>query len=153
MSQVQVQGFRPATARRILKQLNIEGTEQLPSGYPFPDDGARTAIAYTHSGTITARSGATVGTGVATLYKINDSDALVPQTDSAGSNIIITVKNLGTSVICAGAYIRVRREYLSGRWIADADPFINIYIDGLYIKGLKESGCIVNLIDLTDCSS
>ena len=119
MSQVQVQGFRPATARRILKQLNIEGTEQLPSGYPFPDDGARTAIAYTHSGTITARSGTTVGTGVAKLARIGATDVLEFVKDSANADIVITVKNTSTSAIGASQYIQVKRDYYSGFWLVD----------------------------------
>lgn len=119
MSQAQVVGFRPQTARRILKQLNIEGTEQLPSGYPFPDDGARTAILYTHSTAIPARSGTTAGSGVAKLYRIGASDILETVKDSTNADIVVTVKNISASEVGAGKYIQAKREYYSGFWIVD----------------------------------
>lgn len=114
-----VAGFKPSTARRILKALNLTGVVPGVAGDPFPDEGPRTAIAYTHSGTITARSGSTVGTGVATLYRIDSSNVLSAVTDSAGANIVVTVKNLSTSVVGASKYIQIKREYYSGYWFVD----------------------------------
>ncbi len=40
-------------------------------------------------------------------------------TDSAGANIVVTVKNLSTSVVGASKYIQIKREYYSGYWFVD----------------------------------
>lgn len=110
-------GFTVSKGRQILANLDEAGTSvglraQMP-------EQPRTAIAYTHSGTITARSGTTVGTGVATLYRIDSSNVLSAVTDSAGANIVVTVKNLSTSVVGASKYIQIKREYYSGYWFVD----------------------------------
>lgn len=114
-----VAGFKPSTARRILKALNLTGVVPGVADDPFPDEGPRTAIAYTHSGTITARSGTTVGTGVAKLARIGASDVLEYVKDSTNADIVVTVKNTSTTAIAASQYIQIKRDYYSGFWLVD----------------------------------
>lgn len=110
-------GFTVSKGRQILANLDEAGTR--PGQRAHIEDGARLYIAYTHSGAIPARSGTTVGSGVATLYYINDSDVLTAKTDSTGANIVVTVKNLSTSTVGASKYVQLKREYGSGRWLVD----------------------------------
>lgn len=112
-----VAGFKVEKAKRLSTFIDSIGSGTgSPSSVP---EGPRTAIAYTHSGTIPARSGTTVGSGVATLYRINSSNVLEAVTDSASANIVVTVKNLSTSVVGASKYIQIKREYYSGQWFVD----------------------------------
>ena len=55
-------------------------------------------------GTITAASGATVGTGTATLQKLA-AGALSNATDSLGSTITVTVKNFVPTASASNAYV------------------------------------------------
>lgn len=119
MSQTQVLGFRPATARRILKQLNIEGDE-FTGNAEIPDGIFRLAIAYTHSGTITAGTSTTPGTGVATLKKISSTTGnYVDVLNSAGAAITVTVKNTSSQEIAASQIIQIKKECHSGHWLVD----------------------------------
>lgn len=119
MSQAQVVGFRPQTAARILKDLNIQGEEPSP-GSTLPDGISRLAIAYTHSGNITAGTLTNPGTGVATLKKISSTTGnYVDVLNSAGVAITITVKNTAPQEIAVGQIIQIKKECFSGHWLVD----------------------------------
>lgn len=113
----EVYGFNRRDSEAVTNLIDRNGSwNSTKSGYA---EEARTAIAYTHSGTITARSGTTVGTGVAKLAQIGASDVLEFVKDSTNSDIVITVKNTSTSAIGASQYIQVKRDYYSGFWLVD----------------------------------
>lgn len=110
-------GLNERDAEALTRLLDKSGVRYIPRD--SDNEPARTAIAYTHSGTITARSGATAGTGVAKLARIGASDVLEYVKDSTNADIEITVKNTSTTAISASQYIQVKREYYSGFWLVD----------------------------------
>lgn len=113
----EVFGFNRRDSESVTNLIDKNGSRNsTKSGYA---EEARTAIAYTHSGTITARSGATAGTGIAKLVRIGASDAFEYLLDADGDQIEITVKNTTSQVIAANQYIQVKREYYSGFWLVD----------------------------------
>lgn len=75
---------------------------------------ARTAyIAKNGGSTIAARSGTTPGSGTVTLYYIDSSNVLT----SLG--VTVTAYNLAGSTVAADAWLQVKLESGSGKWLVD----------------------------------
>lgn len=73
-----------------------------------------TAIAFTTGG-VTARSGATTGTGTAVIKKINPSGGIV-DFDPVRT---VNVRNVSSTAVGANKYIQLKRDSFSGLWIVD----------------------------------
>lgn len=113
----EVYGFNRRDSEAVTNLIDRSGSRNsTKSGYA---EEARTAILYTHSTAIPARSGTTAGSGVAKLYRIGASDILETVKDSTNADIVVTVKNISASEVGAGKYIQAKREYYSGFWIVD----------------------------------
>lgn len=107
--------FNKADSAALLKTIGKESTDggngQSWESIPFD---TRLAIA---SGTITARSGTTLGTGTVTLKKIGSAGATSTMTLSnmGGTTSSLTVFNPG-SAIASGAYVLCFR--VGDKWLA-----------------------------------
>jgi hypothetical protein len=85
----------------------------------LPDDGARLYVAFTTT-TITARSGATLGSGTATMQKLSDSGVASNYLEVDGvTTWSVTVYNTSTHILASSSYIQVKRENSNGLWLAD----------------------------------
>ena len=67
------------------------------------------------NGSIDARSGSAVGTGVMSLYYVDKNDALVDTGDT------VAVVNIASSSVAAGAYITAKLDSLSQRFVVDME--------------------------------
>tara|TARA_B100000686_G_scaffold306841_1_gene346563 strand:- start:966 stop:2123 length:1158 start_codon:yes stop_codon:yes gene_type:complete len=65
-------------------------------------------------GTVAARSGSTLTSGIFTIQDVSNTGAL---SDSARTE---TAWNLGTTAITSGEFVPIERDYRTGRWIARA---------------------------------
>jgi hypothetical protein len=97
----QVAAFKPSTADELIKLLEFNRIGQREFQPTF-DDTTNIYLAFTTGGA-TARSGSTCGTGTATLYEIDDSNALT----SVGNTLEFL--NLATSAVGTNKYILLAR--------------------------------------------
>ena len=70
------------------------------------------AIAYTGVSGVPARSGTTAGSATVTLYKLVGATL-------TSTSVTVTAYNLSTTAVAGSAYIQVKREYLTGKWLVD----------------------------------
>ncbi len=108
------------------------------------------------TGTITARLGATLGSGTAKLQRVS-SGSIVDYVEVDGSTTYsFTVYNLTTTEIPTNAYFFCYREFPTGTWIvADiagcANPVNDVYLDGLTLKLVRCDGTEEDIFTGTEC--
>ena len=105
-----VTGFTEADARSLLR---LTGGAESPrpsqeQRYPL----SQSAIAYTGVSGVPARSGSTAGSATVTLYKLVGATL-------TSTSVTVTAYNLSTTAVAGSAYIQVKREYLTGKWLVD----------------------------------
>jgi hypothetical protein len=109
------------------------------------------------TGTITARSGTTLGSGTARLQKVAAS-VTSDYVESDGATVYdFTALNLTTTAISSGVYFVVYREFVTGNWIVASNsigctnPINNVYLDGLSLKQARCDGTIETIYTGTEC--
>lgn len=100
------------------------------------------------SGSITAASGSTLGSGSVVLKKIPSGSA-----SNLSPSQTITAYNPAPTTIASGQNVVVMREFESGEWMVIAgsscNPVVDVYIDSGYLKQAFCDGTIENIVALT----
>lgn len=103
---------------RLAKQLRNRNPSQFGDVNFLDDQRGPTVhvyIAKAPSGGIAAMSGTTPGSATCTLYKFNSSNVLTVTSPAQ----TLTVFNTSMSAIVGDAFLKIQREILSGKFVAD----------------------------------
>lgn len=106
-------GFRRDTAES-LKRMVGGADREFPEVRPSQRFRSEIAVARTDGSGITARSGATPGTGNATIQFLG-------ATELANHGSAITVRNWAGSAVAADAYILIGRDRRGVWWVVSED--------------------------------
>lgn len=123
----EVYGFGRETANRILREIAPELADVGPSLSVFKRGGSSLYVGKT-SGTITARSGATLGSGNVVYQTINTSTGAL--TDSSTTGVLY---NLFPESVANGRYVLMAQEKDSKLLMLVIDP-------GMFLTNLRLNG-------------
>lgn len=143
-------GFNENDAKQLVGGLSTGKPSRAENHFEQQIDDRRIEVVYSAGG-VTARSGTTMGTGTGVVQQINSSGVLSDWTKPSGGTLTITFKSLSTKAGCAGYYL-VNRNNVSGVWLTQGDPIVDVYLDGLSLKQRRSTDCTETIFTGTECA-